>query len=323
MKARTGSNNAAQASDNSNVGVDRRDFLRLASAGLSSLVLPGCAERRESQMDSKSSRLDDSERLAAQQRIEREKALIKVLHQDRAHVVDELLKAHDVAPNIKRFLQDSQVSLRLEQVATVFATSKLERKPIDLKEVNTIFGSETQQLVAAFLQIGLKRAFVGLADEFERAVKKERPDVAFSLKGLGITVDPNIVIDGSWGARSSHLREGVQELRLRLSQFYYARPTPRPRQTLPLETMVEPATLATIRQYTPVLAAFMIPTFHNAHAGQEFEFQRNKENAKIEAGFGAPVIKSGVSFTDRMTPWGRQTPQFVLDSSKRVAQGGR
>lgn len=292
-----------------NEGIPLRSFIRLSATALAGAAFTGCSrgENEPAVVQGPT----EAEKTAALERQRREQKLVEALEKDRFAVIADIVQSPGVDKRVARVLSSANLPLRLEQVAVVFSDAQRDRVAIDLLDVEKRFGSETRLVVAALLQHGLKRAFIGLANEFSMKVKELKPACKFSLQGLRITVQPDAVtIDGDWGQKSSHLREGVQELMYRYSYFEYGRTTPRPRQTFPSETLVGPTTLATIRWFTPEHAAFMVPLHQGSSPGETYE--KLKLGGKQDAGFGAPRTR-GMSFEGRLTAPARMTPDFARE----------
>jgi hypothetical protein len=288
-----------------------REFLTLSATALAGAALPACSRSEHDGATKAATGPTEAERLATLERQRREQSLLQNLEKDRFAVITDIVQSPDVDKRLARALSSPNLPLRLEQVAVVFSDTQRDRTAIDLLEVEKRFGSETRLIVAGLLQHGLKRAFIGLANDFALKVKELNPTCKFSLKELHITVVPDsVAIDGDWGAKSSHLREGVQELMYRYSYFEYGRLTQRPRQTFPSETLVGPTTLAAIRWFTPEHAAFMVPLHTSGTPGETYE--KLKASGKQDAGFAAPRTK-GMSFIGRLTPPSRTTPEFARE----------
>lgn len=249
--------------------------------------------------------------MAALERERKEQASLQTLEKDRFAVINDILHTPGVNKRLASALSSTNLPLRLEQAAVVFSDVQRDRTAIDLLDVEKRFGSETRLIVAGLMQHGLKRAFIGLANDFALKVKELDPTCKFSLQGLHITAHPDSVsLDGDWGTKSAHIREGVQELMYRYSYFEYGRLTQRPRQSFPSETLVGPTTLAAIRWFTPEHAAFMVPLNQGGNPGETYE--KLKASGKQDAGFGAPRTK-GMSFRERLTPPSRGTPDFARE----------
>ena len=292
-------------------GMSLRTFLRLSATALAGATLSACSRGERETAVVATNGPTESEKIAALERQHREQRLLQALDKDRSAVIADILQSPGVDKRLSRALSSPNLPLWLEQVAVVFSDAQRDRVAIDLLDVEKRFGSETRLIVAGLLQHGLKRAFIGLANDFSGKVKELKPDCKFSLKGLHINIQPDSVpLDGDWGTKSSHLREGVQELMYRYSYFEYGRTTSRPRQTFPSETLVGPSTLAVIRWFTPEHAAFMVPLHQATAPGETYE--KLRASGKQDAGFGAPRTR-GMSFENRLTAPARTTPEFARE----------
>jgi len=260
-------NGHAAVSPQPTEGTSRRDFLTTLSAALGALVLPGCGERKSAATASEG---PSPEHIAKEHQKEREQTLLSELTRDRNSVLAEMRSSPQVSGQIKSILSSENFGRTLENAARVFSEARTHDRAIeDLRSVEARFGLDTRLFVAALLQQSLPKAFAGLSEMLLAEVSRGRPGGKPTLAEIGIKAPASVAIDGAWGPKSSYLREGVQELTLRLSEKLFDRPTPRPRPFYQTETAIGPNTLGVIRWFDPRYAAFMVPSTTTIPSGEQ------------------------------------------------------